>query len=289
MALRRRSGPLGAPDVRESSARDWILAVTAVVVVLGLTMPASATPAGSTSPTRMKAPYIGAFFTVYNGPYSRGCAAASLTHPVNWSAQTGMGTFGARATAHPCPKAHPGTNNTSVAYGDILLYLTIPFGSPPAKIRQIDVYWRVLAQLSVLLLPGNCALQPGHGQRCIQVAYVDVFSGIAVQDTTTGATPFTGRTLQYWRTSVNYTDCSLGPCQFGSGVGGRGHLGDFRSIFYVNASLNTSHTYELEVQLDGVAGTYFTSYGARLNGGSAIASFNTAKVGGVDLRSIVIT
>jgi hypothetical protein len=251
--------------------------------------PTSASPGITPTVIKLSAPFTGAFFTVYNGPYSRGCAAASLTHATNWSAQTGMGTFGVRSTAHPCPKAHPSTNNTSVAYGDVLLYITIPFSNPPANIRQIDVYWRVLAQLSVLLLPGTCTVQPGHGQRCVQIAYVDVFSAIAVQDTTTGATPVMGSALQYWKSSDNYTDCSLGPCQYNSGVGGRGHLGDFKSVFFANASLNRSDSYELEVQLTGLAGSYFYSYGARLTGGSASSSFNAAKVGGVVLRSVVVS
>ncbi|MCI4331013.1 MAG: hypothetical protein L3K19_04115 [Thermoplasmata archaeon] len=286
----RREGPIlmrgarGASRLRVSAS----LPAIAVVAVLLLIGPTSASPGSPPSSIKLKAPFTGAYFTYYNGPYSRGCSAASLLHPVNWSAQTGMGTFGVRSTAHPCPKAHPGTNNTSVAYGDVLLYITLPFTNAPAKLSQIDVYWRVLAQLAVLLLPGRCAVQPGHGQRCIQEAYVDVFSEIAVQDTTSGATPAFGYALQYWRSSLNFTDCTLGPCQYGSGVGGRGHLGDFKSVFMVNATLNKSHSYVLEVQIEAIAGTYFTSFGARLTGGSAVASFNAAKVGGIVLRSVVV-
>lgn len=267
----------------------WLFPALAIGVVLCLIAPASGSVVGPAAKTVLKAPFSGGFFRTYSGPFTRGCASASITHAANWSATTGMGTFGVRSAARPCSTPHPGTHNESMGVGGLILYVTVPLASPPAKLHQITVYWRVLAQMAELLTPGNCTIQPGTGQTCVQEAYIDVFSSIQLQDTTTGASLSTGQMLQFWRATFHTMDCTRGPCFLDSGIAGRGHLGDFQSTLTTNATLNVSHTYELEVAVNGIAGTLFYTIAAVLSGGHAEAVFNPAKVGGVVLRSIAVS
>jgi hypothetical protein len=274
---------LGRRDERRSERRfatgfRWFL-IGATVSSLWLAAPASAVSAPAA--TVIHAPYSGSAWSSNNTTIIQGCGHAGHGNP-SWASSTGVGHLFDSARAAPCPL----TGASSYGYALSSIRIVIPVSVTTSGAHSLVVHWTVWALVGRLALTlGACGTSTASQYSCDQSAAWSMSGGAHLQDLTNGSAFPSSHSWNWGNDTWTSTYCPS--CYNQSGGAPSGHGGPVS--FFINASLNHSHSYVLVTYLSAAVAVNFNAFQTTISGGSGSASLNAWAPHQVTLKNIVVT
>ena len=286
--MERPNGTLGlGPNMRDRrwSAGRVALGTALVGTVVLLLAPAGV---GALPQLSLSAPYHGSVVRA-NMVSTSGCARAiSPVHP-QFSVALGRGGFTDRASARGCAQAGHYSSNLGYAQAEIRVAVNVPITSsgPHQLVEKWNFTLSGAAQASLAACPKGTAIYSSCFQFVESYAFADTYLYDSTNASYTWASGFWHGlnpevyNLTYYYNGSTTNQQVIAPGSFSAT--------SFVS-FYVNATLDRKHTYELVTVIDGGVQCEFDTYDTAFHGvprGSA--SFNMATFGnGITLRSITV-
>ncbi|MCI4330771.1 MAG: hypothetical protein L3K19_02845 [Thermoplasmata archaeon] len=229
--------------------------------------------------TTLKAPFKTLVTASFSSTGQVGCGFDKIVTAPHFVAHSGLGGFSLAGTAPACAKLPNGIANRGQTTAQVSIVVPILVKHPAITIES---NWSISASGSVSLTSTPCPTSTAATYACYEFAQAYLFSQSYLIDTTNGSLFFgTNFWPGFQNVTENDTFCSGGTCStaiLGSPSGGFSATQGMD--LFVNATgLNSTHTYELEVDLYGGALAELDASNTKLVGGHAAATVNFATLG----------